>query len=196
MLNLLKKIGLSAIVFMVIPFSTLAQGREVTIFFKDGKQKLGELLSVRDSVISILKNSVEDDQEIAANPEIVEIAFLKDIDRVRLEEYDVSGAGRGALIGAGLGAVVSIGSVYNDRNSFSRPESDEYIGAGAGGALAGALYGLLIGWGVGMILSEDAEIVRPSVTKGLRNIREYARFDNGEPRYVRDIIDNLLKDHK
>jgi len=196
MLNLLKKIGLSAIVFIVIPFSTLAQGREVTIFFKDGKQKLGELLSVRDSVISILKNSVEDDQEIAANPEIVEIAFLKDIDRVRLEEYDVSGAGRGALIGAGLGALVSIGSVYNDRHSFSRPESDEYIGAGAGGALAGPLYGLLIGWGVGMILSEDAEIVRPSVTKGLRNIREYARFDNGEPRYVRDIIDNLLKDHK
>ncbi len=82
-------------IFIALSLSTLAQGREVTIIFNDGSRKTGELLSVRDSLISVLKSSVENDEEIASHPEIVEIALLKNIDKVMLHELNVKGAGKG-----------------------------------------------------------------------------------------------------
>ncbi len=200
MVNFLKKLALSAMVFTALSYSALAQGREITIIFKDGSQKGGELLSVRDSVISTLKNSVQEDEEIASHPEMVEIAFIKDIDKIIMHELNVKGAGKGALIGAGVGIVVGLASEssttsydYNGNSVTTTRSPGSYIGSGVLGGLAGAFYGMLIGWGVATIMSEDEETVRPSLTKGFKNMREYARFEEREPRYVRDIIDNLLK---
>jgi hypothetical protein len=194
MKNLIKTFFFIIVLLSTMPLSAFAQGREVTIFFKDESIKTGELLSVRDSVVAVLKKSVEDDEEIASYPEIVEVALLKDIDKIRLEEYDVSGAGKGALIGAGGLTVIGFAAMATTDNPQNGP--GEYIGFTAAMALGGAFYGAIIGWVTGVIISEDAEIVRPSVKRGFRDIREYARFDEREPRYVRDIIDNLLKESK
>ncbi|HYF02969.1 MAG TPA: hypothetical protein VEC36_06305 [Patescibacteria group bacterium] len=196
MKSLLKTILLTCSIFLALSIHTFAQGREVTIYLKDGKQKMGELLSVRDSLVSILKKHIEYDEDIASYPQHVEIALIRDIERVRLEEYDVSGAGKGAAIGAGIGGAIGMIAVSDNSYAGHRPETGEYIGAAAGGAIAGAFYGFIIGWATAMIMSEDEEMVLPSATKGLLRIQEYARFDEREPRYVRDIINNLLKEQK
>ncbi|MES2766290.1 MAG: hypothetical protein V4642_10495 [Bacteroidota bacterium] len=172
---------------MLITFSSAAyaDGRKVTLFLKDGTQKSGELLSVRDSLISFLKEAVEEDEDIADHPEIVAIAFLKDIDKVRVEENDVSGAGTGALIGGGIYTAFGVAVFGGDD-----------IGNVLISAAGGAIFGAGIGWLVGAFMSEDEETIRPLAKGEIRYLEEFARLYEGEPRYVRDIIDNLVKAQK
>lgn len=186
-MKIFLKTGFIILLFICSFLKSGAQGREVTIILNNGKQKSGELLSVRDSIVAVLKTSVEKDEDIASHPEKVEIIFLNDIDKVRLEKVEISGAGKGALIGGGIGLATDIilFSIY-------KPEQTVVMAA----TPIGALYGTIIGWAVASFMSEDEKQVRPSVANGLKNIREYARFQENEPRYVRDIIDNLLKETK
>ncbi len=191
-MNIALKITLILLLLVGICTKLEAQGREVTIYCKDGSSKSGELLSVRDSLVSILKSSIEKPEEIAAHPEIVEIALLKDIDKVWLGKYEAHGALAGALVGTAIGLgsdlVIASGSEPGENNL-------------GGMTPLGALLGTLIGWGIAKDNSKDEEILQTVSAADIKNIGEYARFNNAkfstqEPTYVREIIDNLLREAK
>lgn len=188
----LKSLALAGVIFTAFSISAFAQGREVTIFLKDGKQKNGELLSVRDSAMSLLTAMVEEDKDIKKHPDLVDVVLLQDIDSVRMEELDMSGAGTGALIGAGVGVgwtLLVVASVPDEIGNFS----GLFFVVGTFVTAATTLAGTAIGAVVAELRSEDAETIRLNKITAWRRMKEYARFDAGEPVYVREIINEQLQ---
>jgi len=159
-----------------------AQGLNVYVFLKDGTQHYGELLSVRDSVIITSQEFLKSDDRIAEATEYINFSFFKDIDSVYLRSYEPKIYPAGSQIGSTVGG-------------FAGFFADSEAGFGTkilyslGGSLAGAIIGSGIDWAIVYMLSDSPEMLYPAAFGTLKG---EARFD-GEPNYVRDVFDDLLK---
>ncbi len=161
-----------------------AKGRDVIIFFKDGTKQYGELIAVQDSVIISTQAFIDEDKDIIEAVEALNIAFIKDITLIDILEepcddfFGVAGAGIGLITGVG-----AIAATKNWAYIIDVPAITTIIGGA-------------IGIGIGELLSGKAEALYPSKEDILVKIKQHSRFQESEPPYLRDIIDNLLKETK
>ncbi len=188
MAHLFKTLIIICGFFIFCTVEIFAYGREVTIFLKNSTQKHGELLVVRDSVIAVLTSNVENTNEIVQYPERIEFAILSDIQRIRIHEIKVEGAIAGSLIGGGAGALYGLAT--------SRITTQNTIPYIFENVAIGAVSGMIIGWAVATLKSDEEKTFWPSEKNPLVKIKYYARFDSVEPRFIEDFIDELLKEKK
>ncbi len=196
-MNLFKNLLIVGGIFIFLTINVFAQGREVTIFLKDGTKKTGELLVVRDSVIAIMTNKVAKMHEIVDHPKLVKFAFVKEINKVLLHKVEVEGAINGAWLGAGAGGIVSaIDFLSSDYESNSIQSQNEDISSLFTNIFGGAAIGFVAGWAVATIQSEDEEVIRPTSIDALIEIKGSARFNKGEPDFIKKFINELLQSRR
>jgi hypothetical protein len=169
------------------------EGSEVVLFLGDGERLDGELLSVRDDGLllgkendlpligrwrSIRKN------EFPLNITDVAIVHYQEIQGMTIKGKSrvLEGAVLGAVLGGVAGAVVGYAS-GDDRGgfvSFTAKQKAEM------GGFVGALLGLFVGGVHASLSTEDQKI---SSTQGydFSQLKEYARFPNGEPEFLQMI---------
>ncbi len=191
-MKIFLKTGFVIVLFVCSFLKSEAQGRDVTVIFKNGKQFGGELLSVRLTALSVLRKSVDKDEEIAAHPEIVEVALINEIESVRLEKVAPK-AGYALPAALTLGGILGGIGLLSDLNT---PKGESQFSSAGLGVICGGVLGLVVGNMAASHSAKDEERIYPNSTKELMIIRSHARFDGDEPSYVRDIIDNLLKETK
>jgi hypothetical protein len=169
------------------------QGSEVVLFLRDGDMLDGELLCIRDDRLLIGKEndlpligrwrSIREDK---LPLDITDIAVVRNQE---IQKLTIKGKSRvleglvlGALIGGAAGAVVGYAS-GDDRGgfvSFTATQKAEM------GGLGGALFGLFVG-GVHASLAREDQKIFPVPGYDFSQLKEYARFQNGEPEFLRVI---------
>jgi hypothetical protein len=169
------------------------EGSEVVLFLGEGEMLDGELLSVRgDGLLlgkendlpligrwrSIRKN------EFPLNITDVAIVHYQEIQGVTIKGKSrvLEGAVLGAVLGGVAGAVVGFAS-GNDSPGILSFTAKEKAGMFGG---AGALLGLFVG-GVHASLSTKDRKISSTLGYDLSQLKEYARFPNGEPEFLHVI---------
>jgi hypothetical protein len=163
-------------------------GAELTLTLKDSTEITGELLSIRDNIITICEYYSGSDEELA------ELKYP--ILPVRKDEIQVltikgsnnlwSGMGIGALAGT------AFGTVYAAIVAVSEPEDDEDPNPVSTYYMvlvpAGFIIGTLFGTGVGAVTSVE-EIILNNIPPGydLSILKPLARYPDKEPEYLKAI---------
>ncbi|MES2766289.1 MAG: hypothetical protein V4642_10490 [Bacteroidota bacterium] len=186
----LVKFLIFLIFFSFSTFKSEASGRDVVILLKDSTEVKGELLSVRDSLMAIAVEPISQDEDIAAHPEHVVIVKFSELYKVHILKNNFLLTG--SLIGGGISAL-NLLIIKNGSGSGLN------IGKGVP-FLPFILGGGIIGMGIGYLASDNEEVVTfiSSVkdNEKLILLKKISRFKDSEPSYLRDTIDNLLKETK
>ena len=170
-----------------------AEGSEVVLFLGDGEMLDGELLSVRDDGLllgrendlpligrwrSIRKN------EFPLNITDVAIVHYQEIQGMTIKGKSrvLEGAVLGAVLGGVAGVVVGFAS-GNDSPGILSFTAKEKAGMFGG---AGAFLGLFVG-GVHASLSTEDQKISSTPGYDFSQLKEYARFPNGEQEFLRVI---------
>lgn len=176
------------LLFMCSFLKSEAKGREVTIFLKDSSEVKGELLAVRDSLVALAIEPIYSDEDIAAYPERVRIMRINSIENIHLTGNSIFlptavGAFGGLIAGSAIG-------FFNKEKGDNIPTTP----------LLGAILGIINGAVAGMFWSAHITYVNSdkqvTISEGLILLKEHSRFKESEPSYLRDTIDNLLKETK
>ena len=205
---MLLKISFFVLLFVCSFLKAEAKGRDVVIFLKDFTEVKGELLSVRDSLVAVAVEPISQDVDIAGFPERVRVFPFKDIQNVRIEEN--SYVMTGSITGTAWGALAI---VYMDAGpGFFRKGAITESGWKVAQFLIG---GALVGSAVGYLASDQEEkftfpandtmqviLLKNAYTfyipsaDAIGLLKEHARFEKSESAYLRDVINNLLKETK
>ncbi len=163
----------------------LADGAEMEILLIPGQKVGGELLVVREhSLLLSLWKGATKEQLQASNAALVEVSTAA-IESVTLRRegggYAAVGALTGCVIGGGIGYLVSKPS-----------ENEEPVGQIVEATfsplttVACALLGAGLGALVGSAIREDKTVGASSGDPDFVSLNEYARFQSGEPEFLRD----------
>ena len=158
-------------------------GAEIEVSLKDGGEISGELLSVRDSTITICTEYSATEEELAKLKYPINAVRNDEIQKVTIEgnSYVWIGVGIGILVGTAVGALVGLAS-----------SDDGYAGEtelkGIGGGGIGFLVGAVAGGVIGSALSKDDIVLQeiPPVYD-LSFLKPLARYPDKEPEYLRAI---------
>ena len=163
-------------------------GAELTLTLKDSTEITGELLSVRDSTITICEYYSAYDDELAELKYPILAVRNDEIQILTIEGSNnlLSGLGIGALAGTAFG--LSIGAIA----AASQPEDDEdpnpastyYLVTVPAGFIVGTLFGAVVG-----ATTSVEEIALSDIPPGydFSILKPLARFPDDEPEYLRAI---------
>ena len=161
-----------------------AIGAEVTILLKDGEEINGELLSVRDSTITLCTQYSATEKELASLQYPIHTVRTDKIWEITLEGSDYR------WIGLGIGVVAAIGLYILVRENYESGSYDKWekcIGKSCVSIFA-ALLGLGIGAGIAVLASTD-EVILHEIPPGykLLPLKSLARYQDEEPEYLKAI---------
>jgi hypothetical protein len=155
------------------------EGAELTISLMNGTEINGELLSVRDSTITLSTKHSATEDELANLTYPVTTVRNDEIKELTVEgsNYVWVGLGIGMAAGTGIGYLVGLASEPN-RHAYISPEA-------AGGAI-GFIVGALAGPIVGHALSTD-DVMLQEIPPGydMSFLKPLARYPDEEPEYLR-----------
>ncbi len=161
-----------------------AIGAEVTLLLKDGEEIEGELLSVRDSTITMCTEYSATEKELANLQYPIHTVRTDEILEITLEgsNYRWIGLGIGTVAGIGLGVLVA--ENYESESLDSRGEA--YIGFCLGTLVFTGVFAL--GAVIGIFASAD-EVILHEIPPGykLLPLKLLARYPDKEPEYLRAI---------
>ncbi|MGB5893213.1 MAG: hypothetical protein WBG58_03475, partial [Ignavibacteriaceae bacterium] len=161
-----------------------AVGAEITLLLKDGTDMNGELLSVRDSSITMCTKYSATEKELASPQYPIHTVRTDKIWEITLEgsNYRWIGFGIGTVAGIGLGVLVA--ENYESESHDSREEA--YIGFCLG-VLVGSMVAT-IGAGIGEIASTD-DVILYEIPPGYKLVllKSLARYPDEEPKYLKAI---------
>jgi len=161
-----------------------AVGAEVTLLLKDGEEIKGELLSVRDSTITLCTEYSASEKELASLQYPIHTVRTEKIWEITLEgsNYIWTGLGIGAAAGIGIGVLIA--ENYESEKLDSRWE--KFAGSCLGGLVGSLVAGL--GGGIGALVSTD-EVILYEIPPGykLLPLKSLARYPDEEPEYLRAI---------
>ncbi|MCK5086508.1 MAG: hypothetical protein KAQ90_03260 [Melioribacteraceae bacterium] len=157
------------------------EGAEVTVLLKDGTEKYGELLSVRDSSIIICKEYSATEEELANLTYPILTIPNGEIEKVTMEGHSYVMIG----IGAGLIGGILIGFLAG---GLAFEASDGGYEEATSSALIVFLAGLIAGGIIGGTSSTD-EVVLKDIPHGYdySGLKPLARYSDNEPEYLKAI---------
>jgi hypothetical protein len=200
-MKILIKINICIILFTLTSFQSEAKGRDVIIFLKDSTEVKGELLAVRDSLVALAIQPISQDEEIVVYQDRVKIVRFHDISIIEIHES--SKVVQGILIG-GLGGGL-IGVMINQSGGFFKKGDFPIILPTLAGGLAGLLAGYIVSDGQesfeflengSVRIIKDGFKGKATLKTALSLLKKHSRFNESEPSYLHDTIDNLLKETK
>jgi len=159
------------------------EGAEVTLSLQNGKEIIGELLSVRESSITICTEYSITEEELAKLIYPITAVRNDEIKELTLEggNYIWAGIGYGALGGAALGAI----------SFYFATEGNTHVTQGAGaliGGILGVLAGAIAGGIIGYTSSTDEVILQEIPTDYNWSIlKPLSRYPDEEPEYLKAI---------
>jgi len=158
------------------------RGANVMVTLNDGGSVEGEVLSVRDTAVTISTAEDESEDFLVKHPEVITIVRYQDVQKmiIRGESKLGAGMGKGFLIGAGTGALIGLASGGSTGGivHISGPEM----------ALIGGLGLRAVGFFIGTIAgiassTSDREIV-PQSNEDFRSLKMLARYLGNEPEFL------------
>ncbi len=156
-------------------------GAEVTLSLKNGTEINGELLSVRDSAVTICTEHSATEEELASLKYPINTVRNDEIKELTLEgsNYVWSGLGIGIAAGTGIGLLVGL-AIEPSGQSYISPE----LALGVLGFIVGAIAGPI----VGHALSTE-EFVLQGIPPGydFSLLKPLARYPDEEPEYLKAI---------
>lgn len=162
-----------------------AIGAEVTLLLKNGEEINGELLSVRDSSITMCSKYSATEKELANLQYPIHNIKTNKILELTLEgsNYRWIGLGIGTVAGIGIGILVA--------ENYEPSEAKDKLEKGFGKMCMGAMVGLLVagvGRGIGELLSTD-EVILYEIPPGykLLPLKSLTRYPDEEPEYLKAI---------
>jgi hypothetical protein len=162
-----------------------ATGAEVTLLLKNREEFNGELLSVRDSTITVCA------KYSATEAELANLKYPINVIRINeLLELKIEGNTYPLWIGAGIGFVAGMAIylvVKDDINQNAKPTDEEYVDKGIGSCcLIGSAVALPLL--IGKVLSTD-NVTLTHIPPGskLLPLKSLARYQDEEPEYLRAI---------
>jgi len=181
-----NRLFISVVAALVVYAATLwAEGANVEVQLKDGRELEGELYTVRDSSILLLSGGGATPPEFASEiPGIsrVETRLIKCV-TVGGESTVLESMGIGALIGGGVGALVGAAG-GDDPPGFMSMSAGEK--AALGSAALGAA-GLVVGLVVGIVHSSNKKVVEPLLDVDLSVLKPVSRYPGGVPEQFKRI---------
>ncbi len=162
-----------------------AMGAEVTVLLKDGEESEGELLSVRDSTITLCTKYSATEKELASLQYPIHTVRTDKILEITLE-----GNKYPFLIGFGIGAVAGIGLGILVAENYESEELDR-----GWDELVGGCFGIMvfsgvaaIGTVIGLIASTD-DVILYEIPPGYKflPLKSLARYPDEEPEYLKAI---------
>jgi len=165
-----------------------ASSGEIQILLKSGGDLNADLVSVRDSALVICRVLNVSERVLQANPSLVEVLPLRNIDLVKVEGHSyvapglaIGGLG-GALVGGLIGSQVKDETKENVGTLIFAPV--EHTAHTAAGALIGMCAGFVLGAMIGNATSSPDEIIDPHVTGWTIKLRRCARYPGKEPEFL------------
>ncbi len=162
-----------------------AIGAEVTLLLKDGLEINGELLSIRDSTITICTKYSATEKELISLQYPIQVIRTEKINEITLEgsNYKWIGLGIGAVAGIGLGILVA--------ENYEPSEAKDKLERGFGKMCMGTMVGLLaagVGMGIGELVSTD-DVILYEIPPGYKLIplKALARYSDEEPEFLKAI---------
>ncbi len=165
-----------------------AMGAEVTLLLKDGEEINGELLSVRDSTITLCTEYSATEKELASLQYPIHTVRTDKIWEITLEgnKYPL-------LIGFGIGAVAGIGLGILVGENYESEELDRGWDELVGGCLGIMVFTgvAALGTGIGYLASTDAidDVILSEIPPGYKflPLKSLARYPDEEPEYLKAI---------
>lgn len=151
--------------------AALADGRKIAITLRNGQELRGELLSVREKSLVVIKVDNVGDHELMNHPEFIAAVPQHEIRTVTIEaKWHVRvGMRIGWILGTVAGIISGSSSKHHDKADA------------VGGGVLGGLGGLLIGTLIGAFGSSPGEEVDTDSLQDLSCFRQYARYQKDEP---------------
>ena len=157
------------------------EGVEVTFTIQNGREINGELLSVRDSSVTICIESSATEEELASLKYPINTVRYDEIKELTIEgsSYVWTGIIIGYVVGGIIGYYIGQSGVTSDRMSGFLPIA---------GMLLGTPLGLTVGGIIGYELSTE-EYVLQEIPPGynMTFLKRLARYPYKEPEYLRAI---------
>ena len=157
-------------------------GVEVSLLLNNGSKYNGELLSVRDSTITLCTEYSAAEEELANLTYPVLLFSNDEIKELTIEgsNWVLEGMAAGAAVGAGIGALV----VQPDEYATSREEGLATLA----GLVIGGCVGIATGLAIGYAISTDDYVLQevpPNYNWSI--LKPLARYPDEEPEYIRVI---------
>ncbi len=158
-------------------------GDEVILSLKNGTEINCELLSVRDSTITICTEHSATEEELASLKYPINTVRNDEIRKITIEgsNYVWTGLGIGILAGTGIGLLVGWAIVGDPQHGY---EGYGIAGGGILGLIVGAIAGPIIGAGLS---TDDVVIFVTPPGYNLSFMKPRARYPDEEPEYLRAI---------
>ncbi len=156
-------------------------GAEVTLLLKDRTEINGELLSVRDSAVTICTEHSATEEELASLKYPINNVRNDEIKELTLEGSNYVWVGLGIGIVGGTLTGILVGSLIEEgHGSYITPEA----GFGAIGFIAGAIAGPIVGYAL-----STEEFVLQEIPTGYNFsfLKPLARYPDEEPEYLKAI---------
>ena len=158
-------------------------GAEITLSIKNGEEINGELLSVRDSTITLCTKHSATEEELAKLKYSITTVRNDEIQELTIEgsSYVWNGLFIGIGAGTGIGVIIGLIIEADSRGDFKGYKT---IGLGMIGFITGAIAGPLVGYSLSteeFILQE----IPPDYDFSL--LKPLARYPDEEPEYLRAI---------
>jgi hypothetical protein len=171
----------------VIPRTREAEGVDVVLLLRNGREVEGKLVSVRDS--SVLIDVEDEDVPPGLSTQIRGILAIKDtmISRFALEgsSHVLLGMGLGFLGGSLVGAAGGEAVASSEKDEFSR-ELAATLGAGIYASI-GMVAGTLVGGLIGAAASQPDIEVSPSAPAERSALKKLARYPDQEPEFLQEV---------
>ena len=157
-------------------------GAELTLSLMKGQEINGELLSVRDSTITLSSKHPTTENELRNRTYPITTVQYDEIQKITIEgsNYVWTGLAIGVAVGTGLGLI--IGSIIQgDASGYAGLITP---GSGVIGFLVGAIVGPIIGYE-----SSNEEFILQEIPPGydMTFLKPLARYPDEEPEYLREI---------
>ena len=158
-------------------------GAEITLSLKNGTEINCELLSVRDSTITICTEHSATEEELAKLKYPINTIRNDEIKKITIEgsNYVWSGLGIGILAGAGIGLLVGYAIVGSPKAFY---EGMAILAGGILGFIVGAIAGPIVGSGLS---TDDVVLFVTPPGYDLSFLKPLARYPDEEPEYLKAI---------
>ena len=160
---------------------------------KDGEEINGELLSVRDSTITLCTEYSATEKELANLQYPIYTVRTDKILEITLEGSDYKWIAMGIGTAAGIGLGILMRDIFESESSDGLRGLDELKKSCSGmlGVLLGVSLGFFLGAGIVYLASNDAmdDVILSEIPPGYKflPLKSLARYPDEEPEYLKAI---------
>jgi hypothetical protein len=155
-------------------------GAELTLLLMNGTEINGELLSIRDSTITICTEHSATEEELANLKYPINTVRNDEIQEMTIEgsNYVWTGLGIGIALGTGIGVIIGL------KIEAGLDVENRAAGLGVIGFLAGAIAGSIVGYSL-----STEEFILQEIPPGydMSLLKPLSRYPDEEPEYLRAI---------